>query len=172
MERFITANLTPVETDRFLTTILFAETVKSQGPVASEDATPTLSKYQALIDVELQKFKAVEVERAGNRLVARFDGPGRAIRCAVGLRNAAAKLSIDLRSGVHTGECELIGDKLSGIAVSIGAAIMTKARPGEVLISSTVRDLVAGSGFEFCDRGAHEFAGIGSRWHLFGVLTS
>ncbi len=172
IENFIRGSQSSVETDRFLATLLFVEVAKSGQPLGtSGDATSPslLERYQALVDVELQRFKGVEVDRTGGRLFARFDGPGRAIRCAVAVRSAAVQIGVDVRLGIHTGECELVGDKLGGTATHVGSNIMAQARPGEVLVSRTVKDLVAGSGFDFHDRGVHKFKGIPARWHLFRV---
>jgi class 3 adenylate cyclase/pimeloyl-ACP methyl ester carboxylesterase len=170
IEYFITASLAPIETDRFLTTMLFAEPVKSRQQATPRSAASLSERYRTFMKAELQRFRGVEVDDAGDRLFARFDGPGRAIRCAVALMKAAAELGLEQRSGVHTGECELVGGKLVGVATVIGRSILARAEPGEVLVSSTVKDLVAGSGFEFCDRGTYEFPGR-QQWHLFRVLT-
>jgi class 3 adenylate cyclase len=172
IENFIKGNQDSIEADRFLATLLFAEVVElEQSPETSRDSKQhsLLEGYQALVDAELQRFKGVEVERNGGRLFARFDGPGRAIRCAIAVRDTAAQIGLETRLGIHTGECELIEDKLGGTVIDVASNIMAKARPGEVLVSRTVKDLVAGSGFNFYDRGVHKFKGIPARWHLFRV---
>jgi class 3 adenylate cyclase len=109
------------------------------------------------------------VDTAGDGFFAAFDGPARAIRCACAISDAVADLGVEIRAGVHTGECELIDGKVAGIAVHTGARVAAEARPGEILVSSTVKDLVAGSGLSFEDRGAHELKGIPGEWRLWAV---
>jgi len=128
-----------------------------------------LERYYALARRELRLLDGVEVDRAGDGLLARFDGPARAIRCAVAIREAARHLGIEIRFGLHSGECEAAGERLVGIAVHIGARIVAAAQPGEVLVSSTVKDLVVGSGIEFQDRGFHALKGVPGEWRLFSV---
>src|SRR6185436_92518 len=106
---------------------------------------------------------------AGDGFLASFDGPARAIRCACAIVASLRELDIQIRAGLHTGECELVDGKVAGIAVHTGARVAAQAQPGEVLVSSTVKDLVAGSGIRFADRGAHELAGVPGEWHLFAV---
>ena len=174
IEEFITGSHTAVATDRFLATMLFVDVVGStQRAAALGDAAwrNLLNGYNTLIERELRLFRGILVDRAGDGLFARFDGPARAIRCALALRDAVGRLGMEIRSGVHTGECELIGEKLGGIAVHIGARIVAQAKPGEILVSNTVKDLVAGSGIAFSDRGMHTLKGIPARRHLFAVLT-
>ena len=103
--------------------------------------------------------------------MATFDGPARAIRCAVRIREELRQLAIEIRVGLHTGECELLGDDIGGVAVHIGARVEARAMPGEVLVSSTVKDLVVGSGLQFEDRGTHTLKGIPDEWHLFAVVS-
>ena len=107
----------------------------------------------------------------GDGMLAAFDGPARAIRCAFGVRDGARRLGIDVRAGLHTGECEVVGDKLGGIAVHVGARVASAAAPAEVLVSSTVKDLVAGSGIAFESRGVHVLKGIPGEWQLFAALS-
>jgi class 3 adenylate cyclase len=109
------------------------------------------------------------VKSTGDGALATFDGPGRAIRCSCAIRDSARPLGIDLRAGLHTGEIELIGDDVAGIAVHIGVRVLAQASGGEVLVSSTVKDLVAGSGIDFIDRGEHELKGVPGAWRLFAV---
>jgi class 3 adenylate cyclase len=109
------------------------------------------------------------MDTAGDGFFATFDGPARAIHSACAIREGLRELGLEVRSGLHTGECELIDGKVGGIAVHIGARIASLAQPGEVLVSSTVKDLVAGSGIEFVDRGEHQLKGISEPWHLFTV---
>lgn len=172
IEEFITGSHTSAATDRFLATMLFVDIVGSTQRAATlGDASwrEFLERFYALIERELRVFRGIEVDRAGDGVLARFDGPARAIRCAVAIEDSVKRLGVETRLGVHTGECELVGSKLGGIAVHVGARIVAHARPGEVLVSSTVKDLVAGSGIEFDDRGTHGLRGIPTRWHLFAV---
>jgi class 3 adenylate cyclase len=118
---------------------------------------------------ELVRFRGREIDTAGDGVFATFDGPARAIRCAGAMGRAVRSLGLELRTGIHTGECELAGDKIAGIAVHVGARVMSHAGPGETLVSSTVRDLVAGSGIEFVDRGAQTLKGVPGEWRLFSV---
>jgi class 3 adenylate cyclase len=118
---------------------------------------------------ELATFRGREVSTAGDGLLATFDGPARAIRCACSVRERVRPLGLQVRTGLHTGECELIGDDVGGIAVHIGARVASTAAPDEVLVSSTVKDLVAGSNLQFVDRGAHNLKGVPGEWRLFVV---
>lgn len=119
----------------------------------------------------LRNFKGREINTAGDGFLASFDGPARAIRCAGAVREAARSLGLEVRCGLHTGECELVGDDLAGIAVHIGARVAALAAPGEVLVSQTVRDLVAGSGLTFTERGVHTLKGVPSEWRLFQAVV-
>jgi len=121
---------------------------------------------------ELARFRGREIDTAGDGFFASFDGPARAIRCACAIRDAVRTLGLELRSGLHTGECELVGDKPAGVAISTGARVAAKAAPGEVLVSRTVKDLVAGSGIEFEERGTHELKGIAGEWQLYAVSSA
>ena len=117
----------------------------------------------------LARFRGVEVETAGDGFFASFDGPARGIRCACAISQSVRELGIEVRAGLHTGECELLNGKVTGIAVHTGARVASLARPGQVLVSSTVKDLVAGSGIRFDDHGISELKGIPGQWHLFAV---
>jgi class 3 adenylate cyclase len=121
---------------------------------------------------ELGRFRGAEINTAGDGFLASFDGPARAIRCAVAIVDAVSGLGLKVRAGLHTGECERVGDELAGIAVHLGARIAAMASPGEIVVSSTVRDLVAGSGLELVDRGLHQLKGVEERWRLFAVAAS
>ena len=121
---------------------------------------------------QLAHFRGVEHDTAGDGFFASFDGPARAIRCACAIRDALEALDLEVRAGIHTGECELFDGKVSGIAVATGARVSAHASPGEVLVSQTVKDLVAGSGITFNDRGAYELRGIPGDWHLYAVSNS
>jgi class 3 adenylate cyclase len=118
---------------------------------------------------EVATLRGKEVDTAGDGFFATFDGPARGVRCACAIRDAVASLDLEIRAGVHTGECEMAGGKVSGIAVHIGARVAAATRGGEVPVSSTVRDLVAGSGLRFVDRGLHALKGIAGKWQLFAA---
>jgi class 3 adenylate cyclase len=118
----------------------------------------------------LSRYRGHEVDTAGDGFFATFDGPARAIRCACGIRDSLGEIDLEVRAGLHTGECERDGERVTGIAVHIGARVASLAGNGEVLVSSTVKDLVAGSGIEFEDRGEHELKGISEAWRLFAVV--
>jgi class 3 adenylate cyclase len=128
-----------------------------------------LERHHALVRRELLRFRGRELDTAGDGFLASFDGPARAIRCACAIVASLRELDLQIRAGLHTGECELVDGKVAGIAVHTGARVAAQAQPGEVLVSSTVKDLVAGSGIRFADRGARELAGVPGEWHLFAV---
>jgi class 3 adenylate cyclase len=172
IEEFLTGKRPPHQTDRVLATVLFTDIVGS-----TEHATKLGDRrWKELLD-RLDDLVRGEIEKVGGRLVnttgdghlATFDGPGKAIRCATSLIAAAESLSIRIRAGLHTGEVELRGSDVGGIAVHIGARVASLAAPSEVLVSRTVTDLVAGSGIDFDDRGAHELKGVPGEWRLFAV---
>jgi class 3 adenylate cyclase len=129
-----------------------------------------LGAHDAAVRRELERFRGREVDTAGDGFLATFDGPARAVRCAISAGEALRELRVEIRAGIHTGECELDGQKIRGIAVHTGARIASLAEPGEVLISHTVKDLVAGSGLEFEDRGVHELKGVPGKWRLYAAL--
>jgi pimeloyl-ACP methyl ester carboxylesterase/class 3 adenylate cyclase len=167
-----------LEPDRVLTTVLFTDIVDATSKVVElgdRAWSDLLSRHYAATRRLLARYRGVEVDTAGDGFFATFDGPARAIRCAYELVDAARDLGIDLRVGVHTGECETIGGKVGGVAVHIGARVSALAKPGEVLVSRTVKDLVAGSGLVFVDRSVHELKGIPGEWQLYaaeGVASS
>jgi class 3 adenylate cyclase len=155
-----------------LATVLFTDIVGSTERAAAlgdRSWRELLQQHHALVRNELERFRGVEIDTAGDGFMASFDGPARAIRCACAIQDAVWQLRLEIRAGVHTGECERIGDKISGIAVHIAARVAGTACPGQVLVSQTVRDLVAGSGIEFEDRGKHELKGVSETWRLFAV---
>jgi class 3 adenylate cyclase len=125
-----------------------------------------------LVRRQLNRFAGKEMDTAGDGFFARFDGPARAIRCACAIANGVSELGLEVRQGLHAGECELVDGKVGGIAVHIGARVAAAAKPGEVLVSSTVHDLVAGSGLRFRERGAVELKGIPGDWRLYSVDPS
>jgi class 3 adenylate cyclase len=128
-----------------------------------------LSDHHALVRRQLSRFRGRELDTAGDGFFASFDGPARAIRCACAISDSVRELGIEVRAGLHTGECELIDGKVGGIAVHIGARIAHEAGPGEVLVSSTVKDLVVGSGLRFRERGRTELKGVPGEWQLYAV---
>jgi class 3 adenylate cyclase/alpha-beta hydrolase superfamily lysophospholipase len=162
----------PAEPDRVLATVLFTDIVGSTAR-ASElgDARwrELIQHHHALVRQHLVRFRGRELDTAGDGFFASFDGPARAVRCACAISGGVRDLGIEVRAGLHTGECELIEGKMSGIAVHIGARVASLAAPGEVLVSRTVKDLVAGSGLEFEERGTRELNGIPGEWRLFAV---
>ena len=169
---FIGSLTAPAAPDRVLATILFTDLVGSTeraaalGDVAWRDL---LTRHHALVRRELARHQGVELDTAGDGFFATFDGPARAVRAAMAIREAVRELGVEIRSGIHTGECELHDGKVVGIAVSIGARLSALAGPGEVLVSSTVKDLVAGSGLRFEERGAHELKGVPGEWLVYAA---
>src|SRR5919204_932188 len=163
-----------VEPDRVLATVLFTDIVGStEKALALGDARwrELLSEHHNRIRGQLARFRGREIDTAGDGFFASFDGPARAIRCACAITHAVRELGLDVRAGLHAGECELIDGKVGGVAVHIGARVAGQAEPGEVLVSSTVKDLVAGSGLGFEDRGLHALKGLGD-WRLYAVLDT
>jgi class 3 adenylate cyclase len=161
------------EPDRQLATLLFTDIVDSTAHLARlGDAgwRELLERHHALVRAELARARGNEVDTAGDGFFAAFDGPARAVRCAKSIVHELRELGIAVRSGLHTGECEIVDGKVSGIAVHTGARVAAHAGPGEVLVSSTVKDLVAGSGLEFDDRGVHELKGIPGEWRLYAAV--
>jgi class 3 adenylate cyclase len=162
----------PEEPDRMLATVLFTDIVASTEKMADlgdRRWRELLDGHHAAIRRQLSRFRGVEMDTAGDGFFARFDGPARAIRCAQAASESVRELGIEVRFGLHTGECELVDGKVAGIAVSVGARIAAAAQPGEVLVSSTVKDLVAGSEIRFQDRGSHELKGVAGEWHLYAA---
>jgi pimeloyl-ACP methyl ester carboxylesterase len=160
------------EPDRVLATILFTDIVgSSERAAALGDRAwrQLLERHHELIRRQLVRFRGREVDTSGDGFFASFDGPARAIRCACAIVDSMGELGLEVRAGLHTGECELMDGKVAGIAVHTGARVASDAQPGEVLVSSTVKDLVAGSGLVFDDRGAHELKGIPGEWRLYAV---
>jgi class 3 adenylate cyclase len=172
VEQFLTGARHAVETDRVLATVLFTDVVGSTERAAAlgdRQWRDLLEAHHGVVRQQLARFRGREIDTAGDGFLAAFDGPARATRAACAIVAAVGRLGLDIRVGIHTGECELIGDKLGGIAVHTGARVASLARPGEVLVSSTVKDLVAGSGLGFEDRGAHVLKGIPGEWRLYAV---
>jgi class 3 adenylate cyclase len=172
IEEFITGTRSGPEPDRVLLTVLFTDIVGSTeraAAVGDRHWAELLDGYLRVARKQLERFRGREVDVAGDGLFAVFDGPARAIRCASAIRDAVPALGLDVRAGLHTGECELTGSKVSGIAVHIGARIAAAARPQEILVSGTVKDLVAGSRIRFDDRGNHVLKGVPGDWRLFAA---
>jgi pimeloyl-ACP methyl ester carboxylesterase len=175
VREFLTGTREEHESERVLATILFVDIAESTARAAAlgdRRWRDLLDRYYAAVRAELGRFRGRELDTAGDGVFASFDGPARAIRCGVAVANAVRPLGIAVRVGLHTGECEVIGDKVGGIAVHIGARVATRAGEGEVLVSSTVRDLVVGSGIEFEDRGVQALKGVPGDWRLFAVRTA
>jgi len=161
------------EPDRQLATLLFTDIVDSTAHMArlgDSGWRELVERHHALVRRELARARGREVDTAGDGFFAAFDGPARAVRCAKSIVEGLRELGLDVRSGLHTGECELVDGKISGIAVHTGARVAANAGAGEVLVSSTVKDLVAGSGLEFEDRGVHELKGIPGEWRLYAAV--
>jgi DNA-binding NarL/FixJ family response regulator len=163
------------ETGRVLATVMFSDIVSStERAVEIGDSRwrDLLDRHDALIRRELARHGGREIKTTGDGFLALFDGPARAIRCAVAIREELRTEEVDVRIGLHSGEVELRGEDVGGIAVNLGARVAATALPGEVVVSSTVRDLVAGSGIRFADRGEHQLKGVPERWRLYSVIES
>lgn len=169
---FLTGEQVEVADDRVLATVLFTDIVDSTRRAAEmgdRDWHALLDAHDAVVRSQLARFRGREVNTSGDGFLATFDGPQRAIRCAMAIRDAVQTLGIEVRAGLHTGECEVRGDDIGGIGVHIGARVSALAGPNEVLVSSTLRDLVIGSGLEFEGRGVHDLKGVPGEWRLFAV---
>jgi class 3 adenylate cyclase len=174
IEEFLTGVRPAPEPDRVLSTVLFTDIVGSTaraGDLGDRRWRELLDEHHARVRRQLEHFRGREVDTAGDGFFATFDGPARAVRAACAMRESIRELGIEIRVGLHTGECELIQDKVGGVAVHTGSRVASAAAPGEVLVSSTVRDLVSGSGIEFEDRGEHELKGVGA-WRLYSVVDA
>jgi class 3 adenylate cyclase len=173
IEEFLTGSRTHHEPDRVLATLLFTDICSSTERAASvgdRGWRDLLDRHDAMVRRQIQRFGGREVKTTGDGFLATFEGPARAVRCAVAIREGAAQLGLEVRAGVHTGEVELRGDDVGGIAVHVTQRISALAPRDEVLVSSTVVDLVAGSGLEFEDRGEHNLKGVPRPWRLFAVI--
>jgi class 3 adenylate cyclase len=172
---FLTGERADVADDRVLATVLFTDIVDSTRRAAEmgdRDWHALLDAHDAVVRSQLTRFRGREVNRSGDGFLAMFDGPQRAIRCAMAIRDAVQALGIEVRAGLHTGECEVRGEDIGGIGVHIGARVSALAGPNDVLVSSTLRDLVIGSGLEFEERGAYELKGVPGEWRLFAVASA
>jgi class 3 adenylate cyclase len=172
MELFLTGARHEHEIDRVLKTVLFTDIVGSTRKAADMGDRhwhDLLARHDATVRAELARFRGQEINTAGDGFVAAFDGPARAIRCALAVRDAVRPIGIEVRAGIHTGECHLEGDRLSGIALHIGARICGLAGAGEVLVSGTVKDLIAGAAISVADRGLHHLKGVPGDWAIFAA---
>ena len=172
IQEFLTGVREPVAPDRMLATVLFTDVVGSTErarELGDRRWRDLLERHNEIVRRDLERFRGVEIDTAGDGFFATFDGPARAIRCARSIVENVRSVGLDVRSGLHTGECELGAGSVRGIAVHTGARVASLASPGEVLVSSTVKDLVAGSGIEFTDRGLHELKGIPGEWRLYAA---
>ncbi len=172
IQEFITGERPIDSVDRVLATVLFLDIASSTERAAALGDTAwgnVLNSYYAIVRKELARFRGKETNTTGDGFLATFDGPARAVRCALAIALAVRQLGIEVRAGVHTGECEFMGDNVGGIAVHTGARIMAKADPGGVLVSGTVKDLVSGSGINFQDHGVHQLKGLPGEWRLFSA---
>ena len=172
IEEFLTGSRAPVPIDRVLATVLFTDIVGSTEKASSlgdRRWRDLLDTHHATTRRNLARFRGHEIDTAGDGFLATFDGPARGVRCACVIADEIRPLGIEIRAGLHTGECETNGDDVGGIAVHIGARVVALAGAGEVLVSSTVKDLVAGSGLRFADRGSQSLKGIPGEWRIFAV---
>jgi len=174
IETFVTGSRPIGETDRVLATVLFTDIVGSTEKAAElgdQGWQDLLIAHHERVRKQLVDRRGTEIDTAGDGFLTTFDGPARAVRCAQAIGEAVRELGLEIRAGLHTGEVELTADGIQGIAVHIGARVAKLAGPGEVLVSNTVKDLVAGSGLVFEDRGEHELKGVPDRWRLYRVVA-
>jgi class 3 adenylate cyclase len=172
VEEFLTGRRGLVESDRVLATVLFTDIVGSTeyaSHLGDGRWRALLDEHNAVVRAELTRWRGQEVKTIGDGFLATFDGPARAVHCAANIVDAVRALGLRIRAGLHTGECELVGSDVAGIAVHIGARVMATAGADEVLASSTVKDLVVGSGLRFCDRGLHSLKGVPDEWRLYAL---
>jgi class 3 adenylate cyclase len=172
MQEFLTGVRPAPEYERVLATVMFTDIVGSTevaSRLGDRDWRDLLGRHHAIARAEIARFRGREINTAGDGFIATFDGPARAVRCAGAMRNALQPLGIEIRAGVHTGEIELDGDDVGGIAVHICARVAAAAAAGETLVSSTVKDLVSGAGLAFTDRGSHALKGVPGEWRLFAA---
>jgi class 3 adenylate cyclase len=172
IEEFLTGTRHEREPDRMLATVMFTDIVDSTRRAAELGDSgwrDLLQRHDGLVRRALERHRGREVKRTGDGFLATFDGPARGIHCAASIAEGVRSLGIDVRAGLHTGECEVMNGDVGGLAVHIGARVMACAEAGEVLVSSTVKDLVVGSGIDFQDRGSRELKGVPGQWRLFAV---
>jgi class 3 adenylate cyclase len=174
VEEFVTGTRAVIKPDRVLATVLFTDIVSSTARAAELGDRrwhDLLEAWQTQVRKLLERYRGREVNTTGDGFLATFDGPERAIHCATAIARESTPIGIEVRAGLHTGLCETLGDDVGGIAVHIAARVVAEAEPGEVLVSSTVKDLVAGSGITFADRGLHALKGVPDEWRLFGLTA-
>jgi class 3 adenylate cyclase len=172
IQEFLTGERSAPETERILATILLTDIVHSTDratELGDHRWRELLDRHDALVERLLGRFRGCLVDKTGDGVLATFDGPGRAIRCATTITESVRGIGLEVRAGLHTGEVEIRGDRLAGIAIHLASRVSNLAGPGEVLVSSTVKDLVAGSGICFADRGNHVLKGVPGEWHLFAA---
>lgn len=172
VEEFLTGVRPRPEPNRFLATVLFTDVVDATAravELGDRRWGELVERHHAIVRSELGRHRGIEVDTAGDGFFATFDAPGRAVRCAIALREGVRELGLEIRAGVHTGECQVIAGKTGGIAAIVGARVREQARPGEVLVTSTVRDLTSGSGIAFEDRGSRALKGVPREWELFAA---
>jgi class 3 adenylate cyclase len=175
IEEFLTGARRGPEPDRVLATVMFTDIVGSTERAAAlgdRRWRDLLERHHTVVREQLTRFNGREIDTAGDGFLAAFDGPARGVRCARTIIREVRRLDLEIRAGLHTGECEVLGDSLSGIAVHTGARVASLAGAGEVLVSGTVKDLVAGSGITFEDRGVKSLKGLPGEWHLYAVASA
>lgn len=174
IEEFLTGMRRGPESDRVLTTVLFTDIVdatRKAVELGDHQWRALLEQHHAVVREHLRRFRGREIDTAGDGFLAAFDGPARAVQAAQAISDKVRLMGLDIRAGLHTGECEIAGSKLAGIAIHIGARVAALAGAGEVLVSNTVKDLVAGSGVMFEDRGTHILKGVPGEWRLYAALA-
>jgi class 3 adenylate cyclase len=172
VEEFLTGERRPAPSDRVLATVVFTDIVDSTriaADMGDRRWRELVESHDAIVRRQLAAYRGREIKTLGDGFLAIFDAPGRAIACIATVAREVRQLGIDVRAGVHTGECELAGDDVRGIAINLGARVGALAQAGEILVSSTVKDLVAGSGIEFEDRGVHRLKGLPDEWRLYAA---
>lgn len=174
ISEFLTGVRDVPDSDRMLATVMFTDIVGSTQRAAElgdRRWRQLRDAHDALVRGQLARFRGREIDTTGDGFLAMFDGPARAIRCASEIADGVNELGIEIRAGLHTGECERVGDDVSGIAIHLAQRVVSLAGPGEVLVSSTVKDLVVGSGIDFEDRGSHQLKGVPGEWQLHSVTA-
>jgi class 3 adenylate cyclase/pimeloyl-ACP methyl ester carboxylesterase len=172
VEEFLTGERGAQDVDRVLATVMFTDIVgstESAARLGDRRWGEVVARHDELVRRQLERYRGRPVKTLGDGFLATFDGPARAIRCAREIAEGVRSLGVEVRAGLHTGECELVGDDVAGMAINIGARVSSLAGPGEVLVSGTVKDLVYGSGIEFADRGEHTLKGVPGDWRLYAV---
>jgi class 3 adenylate cyclase len=174
IQEFVTGVRQEIVDDRVLATVLFvdiADSTKMLSELGDRVWKEKLEGYYRLVRSEFGHYRGHETNTAGDGIMASFDGPARAVRCASAIASQVKQLGLDVRAGVHTGEVQVMGDNIGGIAVHIASRVQSESAPGEVLVSSTTKDLIAGSGISFQPRGERDLKGVPGRWHLYAVAT-